>query len=238
MQIHIGTSGWVYPHWRGLFYPEKLAESDWLKFYAGQLASVEINRSFYRLPTADNFACWKKATPDLFVFTVKASRYITHMKKLKDPELTLPPLLQAVEGLGDKLGPLLFQLPPRWHGNPERLRRFLQALPGVFRVAFELRDPSWHNDEVLAILTEFNAAFCIFDLGGKTSPVPTTADFVYLRLHGPDQAYCGCYTQAQLAGWSRWLKQQPVTAAYIYFDNDQSGYAVHNALTIQRLLAS
>ncbi len=236
MQFYIGTAGWVYPHWRTHFYPQDLAGSDWLTFYAGYLLSVEINRSFYRLPTVENVAAWRDATPDDFQFAVKASRYITHMKKLKEPEKTLPPLLDCVEGLGNKLGPVLFQLPPRWRANPDRLREFLQAKPAGLSAVFELRDPSWHNDEILAILAESNAAFCIYDIGGFTTPCVSTADFLYLRLHGPDEAYCGCYSKAELAEWAQWLTQQPVTAAYVYFDNDQAGYAVQNAMELRALL--
>ena len=236
MYLHIGTSGWVYPHWRGVFYPFGLPESDWLAFYAGQFASVEINRSFYRLPTRENFASWREATPEGFVFAVKASRFITHFKKLKAPEATLPPLLQAIEGLGDKLGPLLFQLPPRWRANPARLRDFLQALPEGVRAAFELRDPSWHTPEVLDLLTEFNAAFCVYDIGGFQSPRVTTADFVYLRLHGPGAPYCGRYGTAALAGWAEWLRSQPVATTHVYFDNDQAAYAVRDALELKEML--
>lgn len=236
MHFYIGTSGWVYPHWRTHFYPQDLPESDWLGFYAGHLSSVEVNRSFYRLPTVDNITAWRDATPDDFRFAVKASRYITHMKKLKEPEKTLPPLLDCVDGLGYKLGPVLFQLPARWGANPDRLREFLQAKPAGLRAAFELRDPSWHNDEVLAVLAEFKAAFCIYDIGGFTSPCVSTADFLYLRLHGPDEAYCGRYSKAELAGWAQWLTQQSVAKAYVYFDNDQTGYAVRNALEFRTLL--
>ncbi|MEW6764196.1 MAG: DUF72 domain-containing protein [Pseudomonadota bacterium] len=236
MQLHIGTSGWVYPHWHGLFYPSDLPESDWLAFYAGQFASVEINRSFYRLPTRENFAAWRDGTPEGFVFAVKASRFITHFKKLKAPEQTLPPLLEAIAGLGGKLGPLLFQLPPRWHANPERLRTFLRALPKGLRAAFELRDPSWHTREVLDLLAEFNAAFCVYDIGGFESPRATTADFIYLRLHGPGAPYRGRYGKEALAEWAEWLGQQKAKAAYVYFDNDEAAYAVRNALELREML--
>jgi len=236
VQLHIGTSGWVYPHWHGPFYPPDLPESDWLAFYAGQFASVEINRSFYRLPTRENFAAWRDGTPEGFVFAVKASRFITHFKKLKAPEQTLPPLLEAIEGLEGKLGPLLFQLPPRWHANPERLRTFLQALPKGLRAAFELRDPSWHTREVLDLLAEFNAAFCVYDIGGFESPRATTADFIYLRLHGPGAPYCGRYDKGALAEWAAWLGQQKAKAAYVYFDNDEAAYAVRNALELKEML--
>ncbi|WP_346838884.1 DUF72 domain-containing protein [Microbulbifer sp. SAOS-129_SWC] len=236
MQFHIGTSGWVYPHWRERFYPAELPEPEWLSFYAGQLQSVEINRSFYRLPTRENFLCWHDATPDGFVFAVKASRYITHMRNLLQPRETLPPLLDAVAALGDKLGPLLFQLPPRWNANRERLEAFLRVLPRGLQVVFELRNQSWHSEEILALLADFNAAFCIYDLGGITSPREITADFLYLRLHGPVDTYRGYYDVATLRRWARWLREQRVDRAYIYFDNDESAYAVRNALELRRLL--
>ncbi|WP_197721766.1 DUF72 domain-containing protein [Sulfuritortus calidifontis] len=235
--MHIGTSGWVYPYWRGRFYPEDLAEPDWLGFYARYFSSVEINRSFYRLPTKAVFAHWRDATPAGFVFSVKAGRFISHMKKLKAPESTLPPLLDAVAGLGDKLGPLLFQLPPNWRVNPERLRAFLEALPRGLRVAFELRDTSWHNDAVLALLAEHNAAFCIYDLAGFESPRLISADFTYLRLHGPGAAYSGRYGRRALEAWAAWLARQPVDTAYVYFDNDEAAYAVRDAAELQKLLS-
>lgn len=236
MQFHIGTSGWVYPHWQGPFYPDELAEPDWLAFYAGRLMSVEINRSFYRLPSLENFATWRDATPDGFVFAVKASRYITHMKNLKEPEDTLPPLLQAIEGLEGKLGPLLFQLPPRWHANPSRLKDFLQALPDGLQAVFELRDKTWHCDEVLQMLSDSNAAFCIYDLGGYTSPREITADFLYLRLHGPVDTYRGYYDIETLEDWAEWLRDQQLNRAYVYFDNDESAYAVRNARELREIL--
>lgn len=236
MRVFIGTSGWVYPHWRGPFYPAELDEGQWLGYYASRLPSVEVNRSFYRLPTRAQFAAWRAQTPEGFVFAVKASRFITHMKKLCEPEHTLPPLLEAVAGLGDKLGPLLFQLPPRWRPDPGRLAAFLAALPQGTRAAFELRDPRWHSDAVLDLLRRHNAAFCIYDLAGFASPRAITADFVYLRLHGPGAAYSGRYGHRALADWAQWLGAQTVTTAYVYFDNDEAGYAVQDALELQAML--
>lgn len=238
MQFFIGTSGWVYSHWQDNFYPHDLEESDWLSFYADALHCVELNRSFYRLPSQDNIKQWLQATPDNFQFAVKASRYITHMKKLKDPDKTLKALMQVIEGLGDKLGPVLFQLPPRWSANPERLSTFLKAVPEEVQVAVECRDHSWHSDEIMDCLAEFNAAFCIYDLAGFLSPKVTTADFIYLRLHGPDEeAYSGCYSKSQLRDWAEWLQQQSVKRAYVFFDNDQAGYAVKNAQQLKALLS-
>jgi uncharacterized protein YecE (DUF72 family) len=236
MECHIGTSGWVYPHWRGRFYPDDLAEPDWLGFYARHFSSVEINRSFYRLPTKGIFAHWRDATPAGFVFSVKASRFITHMKKLKEPAATLPSLIEAVAGLGGKLGPLLFQLPPNWRLNLGRLREFLEALPRDLRVAFELRDPSWHAREVFDLLAEHNAAFCIYDLAGFESPRILTADFTYIRLHGPGAAYCGRYGSKALHEWAVWLVRQKLAAAHVYFDNDEAAYAVRDAAELQALL--
>lgn len=237
MELHIGTSGWVYPHWRGAFYPLGLPEAEWLAFYSRAFSTVEVNRSFYRLPGRDNFAAWRRQTPEGFVFSVKACRFITHMKKLSAPEATLAPLLEAAAALGEKGGPLLFQLPPRWRVNPARLEAFLAALPGGRPVAFELRDPSWHIPPVLDLLAAHQAAFCIYDLGGFHSPRAVTAGFVYLRLHGPGAPYCGEYGMAALEDWARWLQAQPLRAAYVYFDNDEAAFAVRDALALRSLLA-
>jgi uncharacterized protein YecE (DUF72 family) len=237
MQTHIGTSGWSYPHWRGRFYPAGLSVPDWLGFYARHFATVEVNASFYRLPSRETFAAWRQATPQGFMFSVKASRFITHMKKLKEPEQTLPPLMEAVAGLGDKAGPLLFQLPPRWRPDIGRLSAFLDALPAGRRAAFELRDPAWHSDAVLDLLASHGAAFCVYDLAGFHSPRRVTADFAYVRLHGPGAAYCGRYGPAALRDWAAWLAAQPVDEAYVYFDNDQDAHAVADALMLKDMLA-
>lgn len=237
VRLHIGTSGWCYPHWRGPFYPADLPESAWLAYYGRQFGSVEVNRSFYRLPGRENFSAWHDATPADFVFAVKASRHITHMKKLTDPDRTLPPLLEAVAGLGGKLGPLLFQLPPRWRLNAPRLEAFLSALPPGVRAAFEFRDPSWHADAVLDLLARHGAAFCVYDLAGFSSPRVVTADFAYLRLHGPDAAYQGRYGSRRLADWAARLRDQPLKEVYVYFDNDQAAHAVRDALELRAMLA-
>lgn len=237
VEFYIGTSGWVYPHWRGRFYPNDLAAANWLAYYAKHFRSVEINRSFYRLPSPENFAAWRRGTPANFVFSVKASRFITHMKKLKDPLATLQPLLDASAALQEKRGPLVFQLPPRWKVNPDRLRDFLQALPRGLRVAFEMRDISWHTQKILDVLHEFGVAFCVYDLGGASSPPVVTADFVYMRLHGPGEPYSGLYGPKRLAAWAAWVREQRVKTAYIYFDNDQLAYAVRDALTLRKILA-
>lgn len=235
---YIGTSGWNYPHWRGVFYPEALPERQWLGHYARHFNTVEVNSSFYRLPGPETVARWRSTVPPRFRFAIKASRYITHMTKLKDPETSLAAFRGVVAGLGPGRGPVLFQLPPRWHVDAARLAAFLAELPRNWRCAFELRDPSWHCPEVYALLRRHHAAFCIFDLGGFTAPLEITADFAYLRFHGPREPYAGRYGRralrrwaATIRGWSR-LKQ-----VYAYFDNDEAGYAVADALELKRLLA-
>jgi uncharacterized protein YecE (DUF72 family) len=236
--IHIGTSGWHYDHWRGPFYPPDLSPAHFLAFYAERFATVEINNSFYRMPSPAALATWRDATPPSFRFAVKGSRYLTHMKKLKDPETGLANFLPRLEALGEKLGPILFQLPPHWRADPERLAAFLTALPASQRFAFELRDPSWHVPAIYERLAHHNAACCIYDLAGRQSPVALTADFVYVRLHGPDGAYQGCYDLAALAAWARRVREWADTmrAVYVYFDNDERGYAPSNALTLRALV--
>ena len=239
-QIHIGTSGWSYGHWRGPFYPPDLREDRWLAYYAARLDSVEINNTFYRLPAPETLEGWRDAVPEAFVFSVKASRFITHMKKLKDPEATLAPFFERVNELAPKLRPVLFHLPPRWRLDLPRLGRFLEALPAGGGYAFEFRDPSWWTDPLYELLDRHEAAFCIHDLGGAQSPIVTTGNLVYVRLHGPDGPYRGHYDAAALAGWadrcSAWATQG--RRVYCYFDNDQAGYAALNALRLHEMVCA
>jgi uncharacterized protein YecE (DUF72 family) len=237
-EVRIGTSGWHYKHWVGTFYPGKLPASRMFQFYQEHFDTVELNNSFYRLPNPETFAAWREASPPDFCFAVKASRFLTHNKKLKEPRQALENFLPRAEVLGPKLGPILFQLPPQWRVNIERLREFLQALPRHHRYAFEFREPSWNIEAVYEALREYNAAYCIYELAGFQSPTAITADFAYVRLHGPGGKYQGCYTEpalrewaARIAQWTRMLK-----AVYLYFDNDQCAYAAHNALGLEQLV--
>jgi len=236
--IHIGTSGWHYDHWKGPFYPQELYKRSFIEYYAERFTTAEINNSFYRLPSSQTLINWRDTVPEGFLFTVKASRYITHMKKLKDPEKPVSVFFRAVAVLGAKMGPILFQLPPHWHFNPERLDDFLGLLAPDYQYAFEFRDETWFNDETYSILAENEAAFCIYDLAGRQSPKEVTADFVYVRLHGPNGAYQGRYTKGSLSGWagafSTWADQGK--EIYCYFDNDEAGYAAENALELQEML--
>ena len=237
--VRIGTSGWHYDHWRGPYYPHELPASRMLEIYLRDFDSVEINNSFYRLPTENAYESWRKAVPPNFVFAVKGSRYLTHMKKLKDPEEGISRFFERAEVLGKKLGPILFQLPPRWKANPERLDVFIRALPTRHRSAFELRDRRWLVEDVYRVLRKHNAAYCIYEIAGFRSPTVITADFTYVRLHGPEEhAYRGSYHRETLKGWAKQILQWRGTmkAVYVYFDNDQAAYAVHNALELKRLV--
>lgn len=240
-EIRIGTSGWSYPHWRGRFYPPSLPQSEWLRFYAERFSTVEINSTFYRLPSAESVAAWREATPQDFLFAAKLSRYVTHMKKLKDPTETLPPYIARMDSLGPKLGPMLAQLPPRWDCNAERLAGFLdaaQALAGGRRIAVELRDARWWGDAVQEILRARGVAFCLFNLAGAWSPKVETAGFVYLRLHGPGEAYRGRYDMATLRRVADWCCDWRAGGldVFAYFDNDEAAYAVANAQALMALV--
>ncbi len=237
-KVFIGTSGWYYPHWKKVFYPPDMKQKEYLAHYARSFGAVEINNSFYQLPEARTLEIWRATVEDSFTFAVKASRYITHMKKLSMPKKALKRFFFGITNLGNTIGPVLFQLPPRWAYNGERLREFLGLLPAEYRYAFEFRDRSWLNDEAFALLRDARAACCIYDFKGYTSPKIVTADFVYVRLHGPYEAYKGSYGKKTLAGWagafSAWRKKG--LTIHCYFDNDDSGYAVKNALQLQKMM--
>ncbi len=237
-KLHIGTSGWHYPHWRGPFYPKGMAARAFLGFYAERFGAVEINNTFYRLPTPATLAAWRAATPAGFLFACKASRYITHMKKLSDPAAATRRLFDRVTLLGPKLGPILFQLPPHWHLDAGRLAQFLAALPRGFRFAFEFRDESWFAPPVFRLLERHGAAACAYDLGGRRAPIRVTADFVYVRLHGPGDPYRGRYDGRTLAAWARRARawRQSGLDVHCYFDNDEAGHAAEDALRLQALL--
>lgn len=237
--IRIGTSGWHYKHWLGSFYPEKLSPSKMLPYYYDRFDTVEINNSFYILPKLETLACWRDATPKNFEFAIKASRFLTHNKKLKEPKNALNNFLPRAEALGKKLGPILFQLPPQWRINLERLAEFLDALPKYHQYTFEFREPSWLVPRVCNLLRKYNAAFCIYELAGFHAPLEITANWSYVRLHGPGGKYQGSYSTKilrtwadRIVGWSKRLK-----SIYVYFDNDQAGYAAANALMLKRLVA-
>lgn len=238
MDLRIGTSGFHYKHWLGTFYPPKTPASRMLEYYLQHFDTVELNNSFYKLPSEQAFENWRNATPPGFLFAVKGSRFITHNKKLRDPENALENLLPRAEKLGKKLGPILFQLPPKWSCNVERLEEFLHVLPSRHRYAFEFREPSWHCAGVLEVLRKYNAAYCIYELAGFSTESEITADWTYVRLHGPGGKYQGSYPDETLRRWAvdimQWSRR--IHAAYIYFDNDQAGYAAWNALRLKQFV--
>jgi len=237
-RVWIGTSGWHYKHWLGTFYPAKLPASKMLAYYIEHFNTVEINNSFYRLPSVDAFAAWREATPPGFCFAVKGSRFITHNKKLSDPEPALERLLPKIEVLEEKLGPVLFQLPPQWQLNIERLESFLRILPRAHHYCFEFRNQTWNVEAVYKLLRRYNAGYCIFHLEGFQSPLEITADFAYVRLHGPGGKYQGSYGEEDLKEWAARIRswRRRLEAVHVYFDNDQSGFAPQNALHLRELV--
>jgi uncharacterized protein YecE (DUF72 family) len=236
--IWIGTSGWHYKHWLGNFYPPRLPASRMLLHYAEQFRTVELNNTFYHLPAETSLSAWRDSTPADFHFAVKGSRFLTHMKKLHDAQDGLKRFLDAVDVLEPKLGPILFQLPPNWEINLDRLAEFLALLPRFHRFTFEFRNTTWNTTQTYDLLTQHNAAYCIFDLAGYLSPIQVTADFCYIRLHGPGGKYQGSYSDAALQEWARKIEKwsRTLAAVYVYFDNDDSGYAPRDALRLKALL--
>ena len=239
-KLYIGTSGWHYKHWLGgVFYPAGTPPAQMFEFYARHFDTVEINNSFYHLPSAQTFDNWRESSPPKFLFAVKASRFITHMKKLKDPDSSTQKFFHVADRLQEKLGPVLFQLPPRWKLNLERLKEFLQSLPPEHRYVVEFRDETWLVRPVFELLRKHNAAFCIHDFADMKVPNEITANFSYIRFHGPTSAkYFGSYSTEQLRVWARRISEwrRELSAIYVYFNNDPGGEAVKNALELKRLV--
>jgi uncharacterized protein YecE (DUF72 family) len=230
-EVRIGVSGWSYPHWRGAFYPEGLRVKDQLAYCAARFPTLEINGSFYRLPSEKAVAAWRDAVPQGFVFAWKASRFITHYRRLKDVDDSLALVFGRMDGLGEKAGPALFQLPPQMRADPERLAGFLKRLPKARRVAIEFRHPSWYDEAVWALLRDHGVAFCISDHHDAPAPWVATADFVYVRGHGPGGDYSGGYADAGLEAWAERLRawSQAGREAWVFFDNDVGAAAPRDA---------
>jgi uncharacterized protein YecE (DUF72 family) len=236
--LYIGISGFYYPDWRGSFYPAKLAAHDYLPFYSTRFKSVEINNTFYRLPLESTLSRWRDVTPNDFVFALKASRLITHIKRFEEPVETVKAFLDRIGSLGSKLGPVLFQLPSRFPFNGDKLDSFCKALSKDFRYVFEFRDTDWFRRDTCDILNHNGMAFCIYDFAGTLSPDAVTTDFVYIRLHGPLKSpYRGAYTERQLEGWAEkirsWMKEGK--KVYVFFDNTMEGDAVADAMKLSQM---
>lgn len=234
MQYYVGTSGWHYDHWRYLFYPDKLPKAKWLEFYSRHFTTVELNNSFYRLPSEEAFAAWRNSSPANFTFAVKVSRFITHIKRLKNIEQPVGTFLDRAKILKPKLGPLLYQLPPNMHRNDDRLESFLSLLPRGLKHVLEFRHESWLDDGVFEILRRYNAGLCVFDMPDLSCPLVATADFAYIRFHGSTGLYSSCYSDEELADWAKRLAglAPEVKEVYIYFNNDAEAFAVRNAITL------
>ncbi|MCL5104802.1 MAG: DUF72 domain-containing protein [Armatimonadetes bacterium] len=236
-RLYCGTSGWNYDDWRKRFYPADVSPANWLRYYSMHFDTVEINYSFYRLPERGTFERWRDEASEGFTFAVKASRYLTHMKKLKDPEDPLNKVLTHSAGLGEKRGPILYQLPPYWHADLIRLESFLKLLPGDVRHVFEFRDDTWHNEQVWSTLARYSAGYCIMDAPGLPLHIKTTSDFSYIRMHSGGEATKGNYTDGHLSNCARQIETLLERGdVYIYFNNDQCAFAVNNALTLKKMV--
>jgi uncharacterized protein YecE (DUF72 family) len=236
--IHIGCSGWNYRHWRGAFYPEKMRTAEWFSFYAQHFDSVEINNTFYNLPEESVFDDWRRQAPEGFTYAVKASRFLTHMKKLKDPAEPVERLITRARHLGRHLGPILYQLPPRWKANPERLRGLLELLPRDLVHVFEFRDVSWYSDEIGALLIEHGASLCVHDFPGSSVSFLAFGQVAYVRFHGANGPYWGQYSDDALAPWVEWLADEHRSGrgVYAYFNNDSNADAIADARRLRELL--
>lgn len=237
-EIRIGTSGWHYAHWVGVFYPEGTKPQGFFNFYRRYFDTVELNNPFYRMPTTHAVDGWRQAAPDDFLFAVKANRSITHTRKLGEVDDQLAAYFNAIERFGPTLGPVLFQLPPRWHVDVDRLQSFLARLPGQMRYVFEFREPDWFSDQVYRLLREHHASLCIHDMGGNLTPIQITAQLVYVRFHGRSGHYGGDYDLDSLRWWADQIRRWSSDGYDVcgYFNNDLDGHAPHNAYQLRHLL--
>lgn len=241
--LRIGCSGWNYKHWRGPFYPDRMPMRSWFDHYAAEFDTVEINNTFYRLPEPETFAAWRSRAPARFLYAIKASRFLTHLKRLRDPEEPVSRLFEQARELGSHLGPVLYQLPGNFHRDLERLEGLLAILPRTLgeiggrpaerhlQHAIEFRHPSWYVDETFALLNTYAAALCIHDKAGSAITGPLDGPFVYVRFHGPGGRYFGRYERHRMDDWAARLAEQWQAGrdVYAYFNNDPEGMAVFNA---------
>jgi uncharacterized protein YecE (DUF72 family) len=237
-RIHVGCSGWVYKHWRGLLYPEGLPQKRWFERYAEEFDTVEINASFYRVPLETTFRGWREKAPPGFRYAVKVNRFITHMKKLLDCEEPLATFIGLARLLGDTLGPLLHQLPPSLHKDLPRLDAFLQRLPADLEHVIEFRDKSWYEQDVLALLDRHGAGFVTHDLKGLKSPRWASGRTAYVRFHGTGGKYWGRYPDEALLEWTDWCLEQARSgrSVWCYFNNDIHGHAIEDARTLKSMV--
>jgi len=240
VRILVGTSGWHYESWRGPFFPAGLSLKNQLQYYSGQFSTTELNGVFYRTPSLDAVKAWRSQTGDEFVFAWKASKYITHWKRLSDNSANSLALIEErLSLLGEKAGPVLFQLPPNFHADCDRLNSFFKLLSRRRRYCFEFRHPSWYQPSVIKILSQRNAALCLSDHHDAPAPWERTADFVYIRGHGPGGRYKGHYSKRTLSQWATRIESWKGQGydVFVYFDNDQKSAAPADALKLRQLLS-
>ena len=239
-RIHIGCSGWVYRHWKEVFYPAGLPQKRWFEHYAAEFDTVEINASFYRLPLLSTFEGWQAKAPPGFRYAVKVNRFITHNKKLLDCEEPVAEFIALARRMGDALGPLLYQLPPSLHRNDERLAAFLKRLPPDLEHVVEFRHRSWYEDEVVALLDRHGVGFVAHDLAGLISPRSASGRTAYIRFHGTGGRYWGRYSEAQMEDWAAWLVEQRSLgrSCWAYFNNDIHGHALEDARALNTAVAA
>jgi uncharacterized protein YecE (DUF72 family) len=238
VQIRIGCSGWNYKHWRERFYPKGLPVSRWFAFYAEHFDTGEINNTFYRLPKPETFDKWRQQAPPGFCYAVKANRYLTQAKKLKDCEEPLERMMSAVSHLGDRLGPILYQLPPSMGINLERLEEFLNLAPKEVTNVFEFRNRSWYVGETYALLDRYGASLCVHDMPGSASERIAVGPAAYVRFHGGEGKYWGRYSDEALLSWADWIVGQARSGrpVWCYFNNDIDAHAIHDAQTLKSMV--
>jgi len=237
-RARIGTSGFEYAHWRDGFYAG-VPRARWLEHYAAHFDTVELNATFYRLPSADAFGQWAARVPDGFLFAVKASRYLTHIRRLREPAEPIGRLWTRAARLGDRFGPVLYQLPPRWKPNLDRLSAFLAAIPREHPQAIEIRDQRWYRPDVMELLSRGGAALCLHDMPGSATDPEPIGPFVYLRFHGAGERYGGRYPSQRLAAWARRIEEWVAAGlpVWAYFNNDIGGHAVRDAARLREMVA-
>jgi uncharacterized protein YecE (DUF72 family) len=237
--LRIGTSGWSYAHWRKIFYPESMPSTRWLSHYVRYFDTVEMNNSFYNVPSESAFKKWRAEAPPGFVFAVKANRYITHMKMLKNTREAVGTFVDRAAALGRSLGPILFQLPPNLRFDAARLRDFIAQLPPRRRYVLEFRNASWLNDETAGILKDGKVAFCVHDLFEDDCPRLVTSSFSYFRFHGFNEKHGGSYPKKVLTDFAGTMVEMISEGrdVYAYFNNDAFGYALKDAVNLRKIVA-
>lgn len=243
-RVLIGTSGWTYPSWKGAFYPEELPSRQYLEFYAKEFATTEVNYSFYHLPRPSTYEKWAAQVPDDFLFALKASRFITHIKRLIDVEEAWQTFVQNAHSLGPHLGPILFQFPPSFRCEPARLAAFLRIAQAPapksnpLKLVVEFRHESWFAEDIYHLLKRHNVALCIADSPRYPREEVITTDFTYFRFHGRTQLFASKYSDTELAEEARKIKRylRDGLDVFAYFNNDAEGHAVENARTLRKLL--